>query len=113
MVTDPAMWKRGSTCKKAIGFRVGYFACSVSTCNRKGTDFAFCSVGCWDAHVPLLRHRDSWADEKTSPTAEEWAREQRPEPAPRRIVVSSPPNARPGAAAPAAGGGRPPREVLV
>ena len=90
MSADAADWKRCSTCKKPIGFRAPYFACSVSTCNRKGTDFAFCSVGCWDAHVPMLRHRDAWADEKTSPTAEEWEREQRAAPAPevrRRIVV--------------------------
>ncbi len=79
-MTDETVWKRCSTCKKPIGFRAPYFACSVSTCNRKGTGFAFCTVDCWDAHVPMLRHRDAWADEKTAPTAEEWAREQRDEP---------------------------------
>ena len=76
MENDPSSWKRCSTCKREIGFTAPYFACSVSTCNRKGTDFAFCSVDCWDAHVPTYRHRDAWADEKTSPTAEAWAREQ-------------------------------------
>lgn len=76
MTTDDSTWKRCNTCKGDIGFAVPYYLCSVSTCNRKGTDFVFCSVECWDAHVPVLRHRDAWADEKTSPTAAEWAREQ-------------------------------------
>jgi len=124
---DATTWKRCSTCKRPIGFRAPYFACSVSTCNRKGTDFAFCSVDCWDAHVPTLRHRDAWADEKKAPTAEEWAREQRSEP-PRRIVPASSVAARasesrsatPSAssmgdrAEPADGGGEAvPRDVLV
>jgi hypothetical protein len=80
MPIDDAVWKRCNTCKRPIGFRASYFACSVSTCNRKGTDFVFCSVDCWDAHVPVLRHRDAWADEKTSPSVDEWVREQRDEP---------------------------------
>jgi hypothetical protein len=89
MENDPSSWKRCSTCKREIAFHVPYFACSVSTCNRKGTDFAFCSVDCWDAHVPTYRHRDAWADEKTSPTADEWAREQAQRPAePVRRVVT-------------------------
>ena len=91
MELDPSSWKRCSTCKREIAFRAPYFACSVSTCNRKGTDFAFCSVDCWDAHVPTYRHRDAWADEKTSPTSEEWAREQQQRPAEpvRRVVTAS------------------------
>jgi len=118
MPTDDATWKRCSTCKRPLGFRAPYFACSVSTCNRKGTDFAFCSVGCWDAHVPLLRHRDAWADEKTSPTREEWQREQPKETprteAPRRIVVTPGTRApEPRAATAESPSGRPPREVLV
>jgi len=87
-MSDETVWKRCSTCKKPIGFRAPYFACSVTTCNRKGTGFAFCTVDCWDAHVPMLRHRDAWADEKTAPTAEEWAREQRDEPRPVAVAAS-------------------------
>lgn len=63
---ESSSWKRCSTCKNDIGFSTDYYACSVSTCNRKGTDFAFCTVECWEAHVPLLRHRDSWAEERRS-----------------------------------------------
>ena len=110
MSTDAQTWKRCSTCKRDIGFRAPHFACSVSTCNRKSTSFAFCSVGCWDAHVPLLRHRDAWADEKTSPTVEEWEREQ-------RVEAARAPSAAAGAGSqtesttPAAGAV--PRDVLV
>ena len=66
MTTDETIWKRCSTCKKPIAFAASYYACSVSTCNRKGALFAFCSVDCWDAHVPVLRHRDAWANEATA-----------------------------------------------
>jgi hypothetical protein len=68
---DGDAWKRCSTCKKAIAFGAAHYACSVSTCSRKATDFAFCSVGCWDAHVPIYRHRGAWAEERRAPTRAE------------------------------------------
>lgn len=68
---DGDAWKRCSTCKTPIDFGRPYYACSVSTCSRKATDFAFCSVGCWDAHVPVYRHRDAWAEERRAPTRAE------------------------------------------
>ncbi len=70
-------WKRCSTCKRDIPFVSTYWACNVSTCNRARTALAFCSVACWDAHVPMLRHREAWAEEQRAPTQAEWAREQR------------------------------------
>jgi histone H3/H4 len=27
----------------------------------------FCSVSCWDAHVPMMNHKDAWAEERMSP----------------------------------------------
>ena len=69
-------WKHCSTCKKELPFRARYHACNVSTCNRGHLALAFCSVECWDSHVPLLRHRDAWAVEKIAPSREEWEREQ-------------------------------------
>lgn len=69
-------WKHCSTCKKELPFRARYHACNVSTCNRGHLALAFCSVECWDSHVPLLRHRDAWAVEKTAPSREEFEREQ-------------------------------------
>jgi len=111
-VTDAAAtWKRCNTCKKPIAFGSGYFSCNVSTCNRKGTDFAFCSVACWDAHVPVLRHREAWAEEQQAPTAAAWAARQR-EQAERAAAP-------PAAPRPAAASAQPPRgshvpeEVLV
>lgn len=65
-----------STCKKEIGFEQEYLLCSVSTCNRKRTGLFFCSVECWDAHLPMMRHREAWAEKARSPTREQWEREQ-------------------------------------
>ena len=93
-MTDAAAWRRCSTCKKPIAFGSGYFTCNVSTCNRKGTDFAFCSVDCWDAHVPVLRHRDAWAEEQRAPSAAAWAAEQR---AQTERAAAPPAEARPAA----------------
>jgi hypothetical protein len=128
MASEETIWRRCGTCKKPIPFASGYYACSVSTCNRHGTSFVFCSVGCWDGHLPVMRHRDdAGAVEATAPTAAEWARQQEEakEPrvstadqpnarAPRRVVVATPstggetsPRARPH------GGAAGPRDVLV
>jgi len=108
MTTDETTWKRCSTCKKPIAFGAAYYACSVSTCNRRAALFAFCSVDCWDGHVPVMRHRDAWANEATAPTAAEWAREEAHEP--RRIVVG---NATAAGDAAAQRGGAAPRDVLI
>ena len=110
-MSDAAAWKRCSTCKKPIAFGSGYFTCNVSTCNRKGTDFTFCSVACWDAHVPVMRHRDAWADEAMAPTAAEWAREQEHEP--RRIVVAGEPTSTTATGRADDRRGTAPREVLI
>ena len=65
-------WRRCSTCKEPIGFGAVHWTCSVSTCNRPRATLAFCSVECWDAHVPVVRHRDAWANEERSPTRAAW-----------------------------------------
>ena len=117
---DASVWKRCNNCKKPIAFGSGYFTCSVSTCNRKGTDFGFCSVSCWDAHVPVLRHRDAWADEATAPTAAEWAAQKRAE-TERAAAPPSPPRPSGTPAAPGAAGaiassaptGPVPHDVLI
>jgi hypothetical protein len=77
MSAEPSFWKRCSTCKKEIAFVATYWVCNVSTCNRSRTALAFCSVPCWDAHVPMLRHRESWAEERHAPARAAWEREQR------------------------------------
>ena len=103
-MTEPAHCRLCSTCKTPIAFSATYYVCSVSTCNRKATALYFCSVPCWDAHVPEARHRDAWAEEETAPTREAWlasrktetaspsvAREGRSEPT-RRIVSGNAPS---------------------
>jgi hypothetical protein len=56
-------------CKVGIGFEAEYFICSVSTCNRKRTGLFFCSLACFEAHLPTARHRDAWAERQRSPSA--------------------------------------------
>lgn len=90
MTTDSAGWRICNSCKGEIGFEETYYVCSVSTCNRGATDLRFCSVECWDVHVPVMRHRDAGAVEKRSPTQAEWAREnETSEPAPGASPVSA------------------------
>lgn len=76
MVAEAEIWKRCSSCKQPIAFRSQYYVCSVSTCTRKRTGFSFCSVDCWETHLPMMRHREAWAVEEVAPTKEEWARMQ-------------------------------------
>jgi hypothetical protein len=67
-----SFWRKCSSCKKPIAFEAGYWACNVSTCNRSRTFFSFCSVSCWDAHLGIVRHRESWAEEKKAPSEVLW-----------------------------------------
>ena len=78
-------WRKCSSCKKEIPYRALYWVCNVSTCNRKRTGLAFCTVACWDAHVPLMNHRESWAEERTAPSREEWMRTLAGEDKPARV----------------------------
>ncbi len=72
---SPPHYKLCSECKKPIAFAADYYRCSVSTCNRKRTGLFFCSVPCWDAHVPMMRHRDAWAEPVKAPTREQYLAE--------------------------------------
>jgi histone H3/H4 len=91
-------WRRCSGCKKEIGFDETYWVCSVSTCNRKRTGMFFCSVSCWEAHLPMMRHREAYAVEKRSPSAAAWQRAKqeetaRAEPEPGRVETTRNPAA--------------------
>ena len=64
-----------SMCRTEIVVGAKLFRCSVSTCNSGRVKLVFCSVGCWDAHLPTARHRSAGAidevaraDNKPSPT---------------------------------------------
>jgi histone H3/H4 len=76
-MTEPDTWHVCSICRTAILFDQTYYACSVSTCNRKRTALYFCSVACWEAHVPMMRHREAWAEENRSPSRAVHQRQQR------------------------------------
>jgi hypothetical protein len=71
----PPHFKLCSECKKPIAFSADYYRCSVSTCNRKRLGLFFCSVPCWDAHVPMMRHRDAWAEKVKAPSREQYLAE--------------------------------------
>ncbi len=66
-MTESNVWRECNACKKPIIHRAKYQVCSVSTCNRKRTGMVFCSVECWEVHLPLANHRDAWAVEETAP----------------------------------------------
>ena len=108
METNPSsndkVWRTCSSCKKPIGFSSKYYECNVSTCTGKRTGYVFCSVPCWETHLPQARHRDAWAVEKTAPTRDQHLIELNEESQPsnssqavggRRLIVKSPVNAAP------------------
>ena len=67
------IWRKCSSCKKPLPFAPAkHLVCNVSTCNRPRLFLAFCSVSCWDAHLASVRHRETWAEERESPTPELW-----------------------------------------
>ena len=94
----PGVWRKCSSCKKSIAFASTYFVCSVSTCNGQRTGYVFCSVACWETHVPGARHRDAAAVERTAPSAAEAARMDAASggvaaasaSAPKRVMASTP-----------------------
>lgn len=72
VVFSTEYWRRCSSCKNPIGYSAKHYVCSVSTCTRKRTGYVFCSVHCWERHLPGARHRDAAAIEAHSPTLEAW-----------------------------------------
>jgi hypothetical protein len=68
-VSEAGQWRRCSACKRAIAFGAAYQVCSVSTCNRERTGLAFCSVECWEVHLPSANHREAWAVERRAPAS--------------------------------------------
>lgn len=67
-----AEWRKCTSCKTSISFQAPYWICNVSTCQKKRAGLVFCSPSCWDAHVPVLRHKESWAEERRSPSETDW-----------------------------------------
>jgi hypothetical protein len=118
-VPEPRTWRRCSACKQPIALGANYWICSVSTCNRARTALAFCSVTCWEVHLPEAHHREAWALERTAPrTAAEAGALPKPAAA---SPAQAPKDLAPARAGerrlvrPAAASSRPaaPREVLI
>ncbi len=78
-MSEPEFFRLCTTCKKPIAFGADYLQCSVSTCNRAKLAQFFCTLACWDAHLPEARHRDAWAEPVKAPTREAYQRDQREE----------------------------------
>ncbi len=66
-MAEKGQWRRCSACKDPIALGAKYWTCNVSTCNRKRTGLVFCSVTCWDVHLPGANHREAWAVEQKAP----------------------------------------------
>lgn len=64
---DNLYWKKCSSCKAPISFSTKYYVCSVSTCNGERTGYVFCSISCFERHLPGANHRSAGAIEKMSP----------------------------------------------
>ena len=75
MELNPDFWRRCSSCKTPIKYSAAYYVCSVSTCNRKRIGYVFCSVHCWERHLPGARHKDAAAIEAKAPTFDQWRAE--------------------------------------
>ena len=67
MSLAPGVWRKCSSCKKDINLGAKYYECSVSTCTGQRTGYVFCSIPCWEVHLPGARHRDAGAVERTAP----------------------------------------------
>jgi hypothetical protein len=100
---DPNLWKKCSSCKKPIVFLAKYYVCSVSTCNGQRTGYVFCSVPCFEVHLPGARHKDAAAIEMRAPNKAETQREPT-----RKIIAST------AAGQPSTSGKSPiPKDVLI
>jgi hypothetical protein len=75
-------WKKCSSCKKPISLNAKYYECSVSTCTGERTGYVFCTIPCFEVHLPGAKHRSAGAVEKNSPRTVQQE-------APKRIIIQS------------------------
>jgi hypothetical protein len=102
--TEQSNWRKCNSCKKPIAFNARYYVCSVSTCNGQRTGYVFCSVPCFEIHLPGARHKDAAAIEQKAPASAAAKPTDGREPQ-RTIIKSS------GASTPTRA--QMPREVLI
>jgi hypothetical protein len=84
-MSEQTEWRKCSSCKSSISFSSKYYVCSVSTCNSKRTGYVFCSVPCFDKHIPGARHKSAGAIEEMSPSQAQVVAEKA-QSAGRRII---------------------------
>ena len=84
---DQNFWKKCSSCKNPISWNSVYYVCSVTTCNGQRTGYAFCTISCFERHLPGARHKDAGAVEKRSPPLSQTQSQDLRTPA--RIMVKS------------------------
>lgn len=101
---DTSLWRKCNSCKKPIGFSTRYYICNVSTCNGLRTGYVFCSVPCFEIHLPSARHKDAAALEQKSPPLSSSAGLSAREPQ-RTIIKSGSPSTSPNS--------KMPREILI
>ena len=98
------IWRKCGSCRKPLPFGGKHWVCNVSTCNRPRLFLAFCTVSCWDAHLASVRHRETWAEERDSPSPELWAKVMAGEanwpPRPLKEKVEDVPAAKPSSSSP-------------
>jgi hypothetical protein len=73
-------WRKCSICKKPIQHSQVYQKCSVSSCRKS----IYCTVKCWDVHVPVMNHKSAWAEEERAPSTGTFE----PDAKSRRRIVS-------------------------
>lgn len=62
-MSEEKVYRNCGSCKKPINVNTKYYVCSISTCRKS----AYCSMPCFDDHIPILKHKDAWAEERTAP----------------------------------------------
>lgn len=68
-MSEAQEWKKCSRCKSSIPYNSKYYICSVSSCNSKRTGYIFCSIPCFDHHIPAARHKSAGAIEEKAPAS--------------------------------------------
>ncbi|MCB0355615.1 MAG: hypothetical protein KDD40_01325, partial [Bdellovibrionales bacterium] len=81
-------WRKCSSCKSEIPYKNKYYVCSVSTCNGKRTGLVFCSIPCFERHLPGARHKDAYAVEEVAPASNN-SHPQTPQSPQRRIIPAA------------------------
>jgi LSD1 subclass zinc finger protein len=46
-----------ATCRKLIPMGTSAVRCTVASCNTGRLKLRFCTITCWEKHVPTARHR--------------------------------------------------------